>query len=286
MAYFGHDCLVHLHTAKYSEVCRWISTIEHEEMAKAAGQGRSRSNDERVFLEKKKHMYKSFSKKPSKAILRTVRSTAFSLVELLVALCVILILAALTLGVSGRIFSKARQMKAINDLKQIYQGFQNYSVDNNGNIAIPRSGQPNNDYIVLIAPYMGYNVVDVSSHQKIKLQAPIFYSPLYTREIGYPYYLSARLESTYTAGVSRDAFKLNMPKVMSGTGWKVPTSIRVSVHDPRANWWLLRDSLPSYLGNSPKSWPDGSLLYLFFDGYVESLTPAQVNAYTGPDPSE
>lgn len=231
-------------------------------------------------------MYKTSSKKQSKLVFRVAPEVAFSLVELLVVLGTITVLAALLLSVSGKTVSKARKMKATTDLRQIYLGFQHYAADNNGNMAIPRIGQPNNDYIVLIAPYMGLSVVDVSSHQKIKLQAPIFYSPLYTREVGYPYYLSARLESTYTKGESRDAFKLNMPKAMSGLGWKTLTPIKASVHPPRDNWWLLRDSLPSYPGNTPKSWPDGSLLYLFFDGSVESFTADQANAYTGPDPSE
>jgi type II secretory pathway pseudopilin PulG len=63
--------------------------------------------------------------------------TAFSYVELLVALGIIAILAALLLPVVGRMRSSARSARCASNLHQIALGFQHYAMTNGGRLPDP-----------------------------------------------------------------------------------------------------------------------------------------------------
>lgn len=95
---------------------------------------------------------------PSSPQTRSIRSrcTAFTLLELVVAITIILVLAALLFSGGRIVFGKSQAVKCESNLRQIGLGAQAWAAENNGAI-VPSRTNFGADYYwpYLLAPYLG-----------------------------------------------------------------------------------------------------------------------------------
>lgn len=83
--------------------------------------------------------YHSYSQNLPRIMSKTLR--AFTLVELLVAVAVIAILAAIGLNIAGHIQNKAARSRTQVELKALELGMENHKIDN-GTVPIAQNGNP------------------------------------------------------------------------------------------------------------------------------------------------
>jgi prepilin-type processing-associated H-X9-DG protein len=119
----------------------------------------------------------------------TFRSRAFTLLELLATIGVVLVLVALLVPATGKFTRNAQAAKSAANLRQIAVGAELWSAENNGRVVpvyMPSEGAAPSlrNWTGLLAPYLGRNsTADFASASEM----PVFIDPMHPRRFGYGY---------------------------------------------------------------------------------------------------
>jgi prepilin-type N-terminal cleavage/methylation domain-containing protein len=223
---------------------------------------------------------------------RRIRAKGFTLLELLVAVAIILVVAALVMMVTGKIRNKAFQANAMSSLRQVAAANAAFAAENHGDIMTLRwDGDP------VLAGNGGW----VSNTFWGRLQPYIFGDPTTTNQGQLKAQLSSSIDQLFN---SRDADKM-AGTVVAGAriyhdtaGLPVPVSFNSNLHrwgrflkmssfnDPARVLYATygfgffnpthgRKYVPLPKGGSTQIYymSDRSALMSFLDGHVESLKP-------------
>lgn len=135
--------------------------------------------------------------------------TGFTLVELLVAMAIIAILAALVLTAASSAKGKAARITCMNDLRQISLGVQMYSDDSNDKSPKPPTAvsNPYHAYKALMKSYVGLHGQSSERDKVFACPADTFYYdywfghyPPSSNSVGYvPERVCARLDFDYSS---------------------------------------------------------------------------------------
>lgn len=234
--------------------------------------------------------------------------SAFTLIELLVVVAVIAILAAASIPIIGKIQRGAQVSKSTGNLKQIGAAFQMYAADNDGAIPAVASnenktashiGPPGKDawWIECLTSYLGTN----NSNREAGDLSQVFVDPCYRALVG------KNNSPTWRGGYSMNT-RLNLVKNETYSQWNSNSSryVRYKLSVIRGDSVLV--TMGAFEGFSPNndgSQPDErfspsstspvphnrrigadknglngrSALYLFADGSVRELSPAEATEF-------
>lgn len=111
------------------------------------------------------------SKSPARTCLARARR-AFTLVEILVVLAVVLLLAALLFPIFSRVRENARTLSCANNLRQIHLGMQLYVSDANGYYPCPGAAKPNCSWVDSLVFYTRSEAVFVCPQEPLESYKP------------------------------------------------------------------------------------------------------------------
>ncbi len=89
--------------------------------------------------------------------------SGFTLLELLIAVAIVGVLAALVLGMMSRLKDRANGVKCANTLRQVGTALFSYVSDNDGALIPGSEPEPNKLWYNVLEPYMGGPEIDVNS---------------------------------------------------------------------------------------------------------------------------
>lgn len=217
------------------------------------------------------------------------RRTAFSLVELLVCIGIILLLIAVLVPVIGRAREAAGCTRCASNLRQILQATIAYTADNGGSLP-----QPNDFLIEMSPPRVGwlYNPPIANPANESQVETGSLWQYLRSRDV----YRCPAAPTDYTSGPTQHltSYMMNMAVISFGVRtWSFPLR---SMKPGSILFWEAGEDEPPNV--TPISWNDGSAYPWdgltarhngsahigLIDGTVALLTPGQYQAEMNQSP--
>ena len=209
----------------------------------------------------------------------------FSLTEVLVALCIVAILAALLFPAIRKVMVSARRTSCVSNLSQLSSAFVMYRSEHDQYLpGAGPSAAANERWMQKVAPYLG--IPESTMANNIAYYEPIFHCPMVPSWVyapkastaGYGVYGAPRTIVLLGKDLGMHYLQIKDPerKVLladksslgyAGSGGAGP-GLDITAPFPRHPDGAAANHRPDGL---PTSGPDGACNYLFVDGHVETL---------------
>ena len=212
-----------------------------------------------------------------------VRDEAFTLVELLTVIAIILVLGSLLMAEVSKVGDSERQTECVSNLRQWAAALHLYAADHDG--FTPRRGQGvqpfwmtdrPDDWFNALPPYLGipsYSDQVKSGHPALPTDKSVFVCPAAIRETVYPNFLCYGMNMYLSPWIRPEPHRLSeLPN---------PSQL-VFLADGPGGWC---STIPSSLGYSVKARHNGRANVVFIDGHLQSFDGGYLGCGTGePNP--
>jgi len=226
---------------------------------------------------------------------RTRRHAAFTLVELLVTITVIIVLASLVFMMASRSIASARTSKSVSNLHQLYIGISSWAAENNMRFpinyksnAFGGSSKPKAEIAAVWYEAAGRNIY-VDLYQKTSAAgAPWMWSTLHSKGYENTVFRSPNAEKGYSRTIASYGYNINFQRQDDSTNQSSIISVDPSNFNA-SRTCLIADnsgrthslgpdgdagsaSLNARNGASGLFKRDGKAVAVFLDGHVETLS--------------